>query len=129
MRHAAVLPWRDDLLVFFSRIGDAPERILLTRLSFSEGWQRPQLSELREVLTPLGASEGAELPLARSRSGATGPARQLRDPAIFSDGGLTYLFYAMAGEAGIGMAELRLRPLEPQAAGLVTGAAAGPPPP
>ena len=31
---------------------------------------------------------------------------QLRDPAIFEEGGRTYLLYAVAGEEGIALAEL-----------------------
>jgi hypothetical protein len=33
---------------------------------------------------------------------------QLRDPAIFQEDGRTYLLYAVAGEAGIGIAELEI---------------------
>ena len=32
--------------------------------------------------------------------------RALRDPAIFKDGQKTYLLYAVAGESGIGIAEI-----------------------
>ena len=35
-----------------------------------------------------------------------GPARQLRDPAIFEDNGRVYLLYAVAGESGIAIAEI-----------------------
>ncbi len=108
LRHGAVLPWRDQLLVFFSRIGDAPERILLASMDLSAGWQRPQVGVPQELLRPWGAAEGGDLPIVRSRSGATGPARQLRDPAILVENGRVYLFYSLAGEAGIGMAELLL---------------------
>lgn len=128
MRHAAVLPWQDDLLVFFSRIGDAPERILVTRLTFGGSGERPQMGEVRDVLTPLTAAEGADLPVSRSRPGATGRARQLRDPAIFIDEGTVYLFYALAGESGIGLAELRLRP-QPLDPGTLRNSAEERPPP
>jgi hypothetical protein len=35
-----------------------------------------------------------------------GPARQLRDPAIYREDGRTYLLYAVAGESGIAIAEV-----------------------
>ena len=34
--------------------------------------------------------------------------QQLRDPCIFEEEGRTYLFYAIAGEMGIAMAELEI---------------------
>ncbi|MGH7012285.1 MAG: hypothetical protein ACREEX_15735, partial [Caulobacteraceae bacterium] len=52
--------------------------------------------------------EGADLPLARSwRSAITAPANQLRDPAIFEEDRRVFLLYAIKGEGGIGIAELR----------------------
>ena len=35
------------------------------------------------------------------------PSHALRDPAILQEDGRIYLFYAVAGESGIGVAELR----------------------
>ena len=51
--------------------------------------------------------EGAAAPLEPSvRSVAYGRVNQLRDPAIFVERERLYLLYAVAGEAGIGIAEL-----------------------
>jgi hypothetical protein len=59
------------------------------------------------VLAPETAYEGAGLPLAPSEGGKIdGPARQLRDPAIFEEDGQTYLLYAVAGEQGLAIARL-----------------------
>jgi hypothetical protein len=33
---------------------------------------------------------------------------QLRDPAIFEEDGRVYLLYSVAGEAGIGIAEIEI---------------------
>jgi hypothetical protein len=110
MRHAAVLPWRDRLLVFHSRIGDAPERIVVTSLQLDREGGDPRLLGNADVLTPATAAEGADLPVGRSRSGATRRAHQLRDPAVLIDGERVFLFYALAGESGIGAAALKLSP-------------------
>jgi len=51
--------------------------------------------------------EGADASLAASRrSVAYGHVNQLRDPAIYREAGNTYLLYAVAGESGIGIAQL-----------------------
>ncbi|MEB3353562.1 MAG: hypothetical protein VKM34_04925 [Cyanobacteriota bacterium] len=110
MRHAAVLPWGDGLLVFHSRIGDAPERILVVHLGLNPEGGDPVVGPSAVVLSPDTPEEGNDQPLTPSRSGATRRARQLRDPAILVDGERTFLFYALAGESGIGAAELRLTP-------------------
>jgi len=110
MRHGAVLPWRNRLLVFHSRIGDAPERILVASLQLDPDGANPRLSAAQDVLTPSTAAEGSDLPVERSRSGATRRARQLRDPAILQDGDRVFLFYALAGESGIGAATLTISP-------------------
>ena len=60
------------------------------------------------MLRPEFDWEGAQAPLAPSvRSVAYGKVNQLRDPAIFVEDGRTYLLYAVAGESGIAIAELR----------------------
>ncbi len=126
MRHAAVLPWREGVLILYSRIGDAPERIVASWLNLKQlqaeagAVSRPSAAgrhripveptEPLPVLEPETAAEGADLPLRPSRSGATRRARQLRDPAVLVDGERLYLFYALAGESGIGGAELPLSP-------------------
>lgn len=126
MRHAAVLPWRDGVLIVYSRIGDAPERLLaswlnLTQLEAQTSGPGNRAAEVRSpmpvqpgepvtVLEPESVAEGADLPLRPSRSGATRRARQLRDPALLVDGDRLFLFYALAGESGIGGAELTLGP-------------------
>jgi len=108
LRHAAVDLKGDTLWVYYSRIGDAPERILLSRIRLTPNWKTWHASEPEEVLRPEQDYEGATLPLeASATSDAPGPVRQLRDPAIFKESGHTYLLYSIAGESGIAMAELK----------------------
>ena len=109
MRHCAVLVRGDSLLVFWTRVGDAPERILLSRVSLGTDWADWRASPPSEVLRPERPWEGADAPLAPSfRSVAPGRVRQLRDPAVFEEDGALYLLYAVAGESGIAIARLWL---------------------
>ena len=59
-------------------------------------------------MRPERSWEGAEAPLVPSiRSTAYGQVNQLRDPAVLEDDdGRVYLFYAVAGESGIAIAEV-----------------------
>jgi hypothetical protein len=62
-----------------------------------------------EPLRPERSWEGADAPLIPSvRSTAYGNVNQLRDPAIFEEDARVYLLYAVAGESGIGIAEVIL---------------------
>ena len=107
MRHSAILKRCNTLYVFWTQVGDAPERILLSTVDASGDWMSWQESASREVLRPEYVWEGADAPLEPSmRSVAYGKVNQLRDPAIFEDQGRIYLFYAVAGESGIAVAEI-----------------------
>jgi hypothetical protein len=109
MRHAAVLHRGDGTWLFYSRIGDAPERILCARLDLDRDWKKWRPRDETVVLEPELKYEGTDQPVRRSRPGAApGPRRELRDPAILVDQGCVYLFYAVAGEQGIALAELAL---------------------
>ena len=62
-----------------------------------------------ELLRPERAWEGARLPLVASQGGAIDvPVNQLRDPAIYEEDGRVYLLYSVAGERGIGLAEVHI---------------------
>lgn len=107
MRHSAVLVQEGKLLVFYTMVGDTPERILLTEIELGHDWMTWSTADPVLVLEPELDWEGAELPLEPSTRGfAEGPVRQLRDPAIFLENGHTYLLYAVAGESGIAIAAL-----------------------
>ena len=108
LRHSAIQLDGDIATVYHSRIGDSPERILVSTLRLTGDWKQWRLPEGKLVLQPETQWEGADLPLAPSAGGAArGRVRQLRDPDIFREGGKTYLLYTVAGESGIAIAELR----------------------
>ena len=102
MRHAAMLLRGEILFVFWTRVGDTPERILLNTIDVSGDWMDWRETDAVEVLRPEHPWEGAHAPLVPSvRSTAYGQVNQLRDPAIFIEDGEIYLLYAVAGESGI----------------------------
>lgn len=107
MRHAAVLKRGDELSVFWTQVGEAPERILLSRIDLSGDWRQWKDGPPVEIMRPERSWEGADAPLTPSvRSTAYGMVNQLRDPAIFEENGRVYLLYAVAGESGIAIAEV-----------------------
>ena len=109
IRHVALLRRSATLYVFFSGIGDAPERIMMSTINLSGDWKEWTASPPIELLRPEAPYECATLPDAPSEPGdVKGPVRQLRDPAIVEDGGKAFLFYSFCGEQGIAAAELTI---------------------
>jgi len=107
MRHSALLKRDGTLYVFWTRVGDVPESIMLSTIDISGDWQQWQESQETVVLRPERPWEGASSPLEPSvRSSAYGLLNQLRDPAILVDGDAVYLFYAYGGESGIALAQV-----------------------
>jgi hypothetical protein len=110
LRHAAVDVQGDVLRIFYSRIGDRPERILLSETRLSADWSKWRASAPVTVIGPDLGYEGADRPLEVSRPDeAPGRVRQLRDPAVYREGRKAYLVYSIAGESGLAIAELRDR--------------------
>jgi len=109
MRHAGLLLRGDQLYVFWSQVGDTPERILLSTIDLRPDWMTWQASAPVEVLRPEPAWEGSEAPLTPSIRGAIKvPVNQLRDPAVFAEDDRIFLLYTVAGESGIAIAEIFL---------------------
>lgn len=107
VRHVALLERGGILYVFFTAIGDNPERVLMSTVDPSGDWNGWRPSEAVEVLRPEASYECAHLPSAPSVAGdVKGAVRQLRDPAIVEEDGRTLLFYSFCGEQGIAAAEL-----------------------
>lgn len=112
IRHTAIQIDGNLMTVYYSRIGDVPERILASQVTLTGDWQQWRLSPPRPVLAPEADYEGAREPL---RAAANSEMRtlprplfhELRDPCIFRENGITYLFYTIAGERGIAGAVLR----------------------
>ena len=83
----------------------------VSTLDLSGDWMKWTAGSPVDVLRPEKSWEGADAPVIPSlRSTAYGHVNQLRDPAILENGGRVYLFYAVAGESGIAVAEVTLNP-------------------
>lgn len=108
-RHVALHRVGKVLWVYYSNIGDEPERLLRSQIQLTDDWRTWTASAPGEILRPETDYEGASLPLKKSVAGAmNGSEHALRDPAIFVDSdGRVYLLYSIAGESGIGIAEVR----------------------
>lgn len=108
MRHSALLKRNNTLYVFFTRAGDAPERIYVSAIELNGDWLGWTASPPKELLRPELEWEGASLGISPSRRGYIDtPVNQLRDPAIFEEDGQVYLLYSVAGESGIAIARLQ----------------------
>jgi len=106
-RHTALRRRGDVLDVFYSRIGDAPERILHATVDLGPDWMDWEASEPETLLEPEREWEGADQPVEPSEAGSIfEPVNQLRDPGVYEEDGQTYLLYSVAGERGIAIAEL-----------------------
>lgn len=109
MRHSALLVRDNTLYVFFTQVGDAPERLLLSKIDLSLDWTKWTESEAEEVLRPEEPWEGADKPIEPSARGAIEtPVNQLRDPALYEEDGKLWLLYSVAGEYGIAISTLEL---------------------
>ncbi len=113
-RHWALLRRGDRMWAFFSRIGDAPERILATRFDLRKDWAEwgPDSPGPITVLRPEADYEGAGYAIEPSVPSAGTGVRQLRDPYLYEDDGRVILFYTVAGESGIAAAEVTLTPTD-----------------
>jgi len=108
IRHSAVLLLGRQLLVFYSRAKDAPERIVVASVRLADDWNDWVPSEPLEVIRPEKDYEGIQFPVKPSKYGPAIEVQQLRDPCIYKEGDKIYLFYSIAGEMGIAMAELEI---------------------
>ena len=109
VRHFGLLQEGNMLYIFYSKVGDIPERILYSQMDISSAnWDDWKVTPPKELLRPELEWEGANLEKVPSMRGEMGVrVNQLRDPDIFKDAdGQLYLLYTGAGEQAIGIAAL-----------------------
>jgi hypothetical protein len=111
-RHMAVQLDGRTLTVFYTRIGDAPERIMASTITLTGNWLSWRLSPPSEVVKPEMSYEGTSLPIRKSRIGVLYTEEHaLRDPAVYQEGNATFLLYTCKAEVGgIAIAELMEQP-------------------
>lgn len=106
-RHCAVRVEQGQLQIFYTCIGDCPESILYCEVQLLNDWHAWSASKSVCVLRPECLYEGADQPDTGSTAGiAHNPVKQLRDPALFEYDQSLYLFYSVAGEQGIAVANV-----------------------
>ncbi len=108
VRHKALWEHDGKLYVFFSRGGDTPEHILVSRVeNLDDDWEEWRFTEPQTLLRPEKDFEGVDEPIKTSSFGATYEfVHELRDPAIYEENGRVYMLYSTAGEWAIAIAEL-----------------------
>ncbi len=107
MRHSALRILSNQLQVFWTKVGDSPESILLSIIDLTEDWLKWKPSAPMKILHPEEDWEGGNLiPTPSVRGPVYEKVCQLRDPAIYEEKDKTYLLYSVAGESGIAIAEL-----------------------
>jgi hypothetical protein len=107
LRHSAIQLIEDTLFIFYSRIGDSPERILLSRMTLNNNWNSWLPSAPVDIARPDENYEGGDLPISPSVTGSYyGRVRQLRDPCVYMEQGKWFLLYSAAGESSIVIGEL-----------------------
>jgi hypothetical protein len=110
VRHVALVLRGNRLRVFFTAIGDAPERVLMSTIDLTQDWTAWHATAPAEVLQPEVAYECSDLPTEPSEPGEVEVrVRQIRDPFVFEEQGRAYLFYSTCGEQGIAAAEIEFR--------------------
>lgn len=107
IRHIGVDATGNRLVIYFSCVGDMPERILAATVEMAGPASAWHARGTMEVRRPQLEWEGAEVALEHSQGGKSRQLENsLRDPAIFHEDGKTWLVYSVAGEHGIGIVRI-----------------------
>lgn len=110
VRHVALVVRGSRLHVFFTAIGDAPERVLVSTIDLTSDWSAWRATPPVDVLQPETRYECADLAKAPSERGdVEGRVRQIRDPYVFEAQGKAFLFYSTCGEQGVAAAAITIR--------------------
>ena len=110
VRHVGLIRRGSRLYVFFTAIGDAPERVLMSTIELTSDWTAWHATAPVEVLQPETRYECADMAAAPSEAGdVEGRVRQIRDPFVFEEQGRAFLFYSTCGEQGIAAATIAIR--------------------
>lgn len=107
VRHFCFLKKTEELMyVMFSIRGSCPESLCFSTINIGDDWTKWHFNGYETVMQPEKDYEGVQYPLEKSVWGDQVNVRQLRDPFMYEEDGRTYVFYTVAGECGIALAEL-----------------------
>lgn len=107
MRHPALHLRGHELDIYYSNVGDQPERIKRTTVDLRSDWTHWTGTAPVEILHTETDYEGVNQPNTPSDGGASHePVHQVRDPYVFLENEHKYLVYSIAGEKGLGITEL-----------------------
>ncbi|MDP6039972.1 MAG: hypothetical protein QGG64_15580, partial [Candidatus Latescibacteria bacterium] len=107
MRHPALHLRDHELDIYYSNVGDTPERIKRTTIDLRSDWTEWRGSAPEEILRTENDYEGLDLPDEPSTGGSSHiRVHQVRDPYLYTENDRKYLVYSTAGETGLGIAEL-----------------------
>jgi len=107
MRHPALHLREHQLDIYYSNVGDTPERIKRTTIDLRQDWAQWVGSPPEEILRTETDYEGVDLAEEPSRGGSSHVCRhQVRDPYLYTEDEHRYLIYSVAGESGLGIAKL-----------------------
>ena len=107
VRHFSILIERNILYIFYTKIGDMPERIYYTSLKLNKDDANWKFKNEIELIRPTKKFEGSKLPLKKSKAGDTKkPENALRDPYMVKIYNNYYIFYCVKGEFGIAIAKI-----------------------
>lgn len=108
IRHACFFQFKDNILLFYSVIGDAPERIFASNLTIKAN-SKIIIENKFEVIRPTEEFEGASQEL---RPSSSGPAvtfeNALRDPFVLKYDNSAFLYYSFGGETGLAVTQLEI---------------------
>ncbi len=107
VRHLCLLKKKNYLEIFYTKIGDKPERIYQGILKLFKDERNWNVKSQKEILRPTKVYEGSEIKVRISRSGPSKKIENaLRDPYVIVDKINTYLLYCVKGEKGIALAKI-----------------------
>ena len=107
MRHPALHLRGHELDIYYSNVGDTPERIKRTTVDLRKDWTKWVGSPPQEILGTETDYEGLDLPIEPSSGGSSHVrVHQVRDPYLYTENDRTYLVYSVAGESGLSIVEL-----------------------
>jgi hypothetical protein len=110
VRHVGLILRGSRLHVFFTAIGDTPERVLMSTIELTSDWTTWRATAPVEVLRPETLYECADMAAVPSQAGdVEGKARQIRDPFVFEEQSQAFLCYSTCGEQGIAAATIAIR--------------------